>query len=229
VEVRVLFRAHKMKNKETIAIINDPDVTLGSLKNNNIKSVNAWDLDWNEMSSAYDYIILGGHMGAYETEKYQYILSEKEWLSRSVDSGVKILGICLGSQLVADALDGKAYLSDKIEFGFKKLNFIRNDELFSDFKSTEIFTWHRDTFKIPLKAKLIAATEFPQIFKINNTVCIQFHPEVTVELFDKWYDNEISKSELKNHDVENTRIKLIKYENLMSQKVNTLFKKWKES
>ena len=218
-----------MKYKETIAIVNDPEVTLGSLENNNIKSVNAWEIEWGSMSSSYDYIILGGHMGAYDTEKHQYLISEKKWLSRSVDNGTKILGICLGSQLVADALDGEAYLSDKIEFGFKKLNFFRNDETFTDFKNIEVFTWHRDTFKIPSKAELIANTEFPQIYKIKNTVCIQFHPEVTVELFDKWYDSEVSKKDLKNYDVENTRNKLINYENLMNQKVNIFFKKWKES
>ncbi len=218
-----------MKYKETIAIINDPDVTLGSLENNNIKSLNAWETDWDKMSSSYDYIILGGHMGSYDSDKYPYLLSEKDWLSTSVDNGTKILGICLGSQLVADSLDGEAYLSDKIEFGFKKLNFIKNDDMFSDFKDTEIFTWHRDTFKIPSKAELIADTDYPQIYKINNTVCIQFHPEVTVELFDKWYDSEVSKKELTKYDVEDTRNKLIKYGNIMKQNVNNLFKKWKES
>ena len=217
-----------MKYKETIAIINDPDVTLGLLENNNIKSVNAWEIEWGSMSSSYDYIILGGHMGAYDTDKYHYLLSEKEWLSRSVDKGYKILGICLGSQLVADALDGEAYLSDKIEFGFKKLNFISKDDIFSDFIDTEVFTWHRDTFKIPTNAQLIANTDFPQIYKIKNTVCIQFHPEVTLKLFDKWYDSKVSKEELKNYDVDGTRNNLINNEKLMKQKVNKFFNKWKE-
>ena len=181
------------------------------------------------MTNSYDYIILGGHMGAYDTDKHEYLLSENKWLSKSVDNGTKILGICLGSQLVADSLDGEAYLSDEIEFGFKNLNFVRNEEIFSDFQETEVFTWHRDTFKIPSKAKLIAETDFPQIYKIKNTVCIQFHPEVTVELFDKWYESEVSKKELKNYDVELTRNKLINYENSMNQKVNSFYKKWKDT
>tara|TARA_Y100000816_G_scaffold145408_1_gene103186 strand:- start:1355 stop:1669 length:315 start_codon:yes stop_codon:yes gene_type:complete len=84
-------------------------------------------------------------------------------------------------------------------------------------------------FKIPSKAKLIAETDFPQIYKIKNTVCIQFHPEVTVELFDKWYESEVSKKELKNYDVELTRNKLINYENSMNQKVNSFYKKWKDT
>ena len=83
-----------------------------------------------------------------------------------------------------------------------------------------VATFKVDTFKIPSKAKLIAETDFPQIYKIKNTVCIQFHPEVTVELFDKWYESEVSKKELKNYDVELTRNKLINYENSMNQKVS---------
>ena len=61
--------------------------------------------------------------------------------------------------------------------------------------------------------------QISQIYKIKNTVCIQFHPEVTVELFDKWYESEVSKKELKNYDVELTRNKLINYENSMNQKL----------
>ena len=84
-----------MKYKETIAIVNDPDVTLGSLENNNIKSLNAWELKWEDMTNSYDYIILGGHMGAYDTDKHEYLLYENKWLSKSVDSGTNILGICM--------------------------------------------------------------------------------------------------------------------------------------
>ena len=75
-----------MKYKETIAIVNDPDVTLGSLENNNIKSLNAWEMKWEERTNSYDYIILGGHMGAYYTDKHEYLLSENKWLSKSVDN-----------------------------------------------------------------------------------------------------------------------------------------------
>ena len=213
---------------KTIAIINDPDVTLGALPSTIIMK-NAWEADWSKFNNNDNYIILGGHMGAYEDEKYEYLNKEKEWIRNAVENNSKILGICLGSQLVADCLDGEAYLSEEIEFGFKKLDFISKEEIFSDFEDTEVFTWHRDTFKIPSKAQLIAQTDFPQIYKIKNTICIQFHPEVTVDLFDKWYDSEVSKNELKNYDVELTRSKLINYEKEMNQKVNSFFKKWKES
>ena len=52
------------------------------------------------------------------------IWKKQKWISKAVNDNYKVLGICLGAQLIADALDGKAYLSDNIEFGFKKLEFL---------------------------------------------------------------------------------------------------------
>ena len=52
------------------------------------------------------------------------------------------------------------------------------------------------------------------IDSVINKVCIKY---------------EVSKKELRNYDVQNTRSKLIKNENLLSKKVNNFYKKWKES
>ena len=134
-EVRVLFRAQTKKMNETIAIINDPDVTLGHLQDRNITLVNAWEVEWKDLAPDFNYILLGGHMGAYETLEYPYLDFEKKWISKSVNENYKILGICLGAQLIADALDGKAYLSDNIEFGFKNLEFLDSNSIFDDFKN----------------------------------------------------------------------------------------------
>ena len=115
-----------MKTKKTIAIINDPKVTLGSLSDNKIEKKYAWEVNWNSLSEVDQYIILGGHMGAYNIDTYPYLIKEKEWLNKTISGGTKVLGICLGAQLIADAMGGKAFLSDEIEFGFKKLNFYDN-------------------------------------------------------------------------------------------------------
>ena len=158
---------------KTIAIINDPDVTLGTLPTS-IETVNAWEAEWKKFSINDNYIILGGHMGAYEDEKYDYLKKEKHWLKNAVENNTKILGICLGAQLIADSTGGEAYLSKEIEFGLKELNFIQQDNLVDVFQSDQVFTWHRDTFDLPDEAFLIAETNFPQIFKIQNSYGLQF-------------------------------------------------------
>jgi GMP synthase-like glutamine amidotransferase len=184
----------------TLAIVNDSEVTTGSLPKD-ITSINAWEIDWDALSLDDTYIILGGHMGSYDDKKFPYLQKEKQWLKKAINSNTKILGICLGSQLIADAMGGKAYLSEQIEFGFKDLNFIEEDSLFEDFKNSKVFSWHRDTFEIPPGATLVAKTNFPQIYKIKNTIALQFHPEIKLNLFETWYDSELSKQELECYDV----------------------------
>ena len=213
---------------KTIAIINDSEVTTGSLPND-IISINAWEVNWDLLSFDDSYIVLGGHMGSYDDEKFSYLQSEKLWLKKAINEDTKILGICLGSQLIADAMGGKAYLSEKIEFGFKNLNFLVEDTLFEDFKNTKVFSWHRDTFDIPPGATLVAKTEFPQIYIIKNTTALQFHPEIKTDLFKIWYDSDLSKQELESYDVQSE----VQYLNNNSQQLEhsmiNFYSKWIKS
>ena len=213
---------------KTIAIINDSEVTTGSLPND-IISINAWEVNWDLLSFDDSYIVLGGHMGSYDDEKFSYLQAEKLWLKKAINEDTKILGICLGSQLIADAMGGKAYLSEKIEFGFKNLNFLVEDTLFEDFKNTKVFSWHRDTFDIPPGATLVAKTEFPQIYIIKNTTALQFHPEIKTDLFKAWYDSDLSKQELKSYDVQSE----VRYLNNNSQQLElsmiNFYSKWIKS
>ena len=213
---------------KTIAIINDSEVTTGSLPND-IISINAWEVNWDLLSFDDSYIVLGGHMGSYDDGKFSYLQSEKLWLKKAINENTKILGICLGSQLIADAMGGKAYLSEKIEFGFKNLDFLIEDTLFEDFKNTKVFSWHRDTFDIPPGATLVAKTEFPQIYIIKNTTALQFHPEIKTDLFKIWYDSDLSKQELESYDVQSE----VQYLNNNSQQLEhsmiNFYSKWIKS
>ena len=213
---------------KTIAIINDSEVTTGSLPND-IISINAWEVNWDLLSFDDSYIVLGGHMGSYDDEKFSYLQAEKLWLKKAINEDTKILGICLGSQLIADAMGGKAYLSENIEFGFKNLNFLVEDTLFEDFKNTKVFSWHRDTFDIPPGATLVAKTEFPQIYIIKNTTALQFHPEIKTDLFKAWYDSDLSKQELESYDVQSE----VQYLNNNSQQLEhsmiNFYSKWIKS
>ena len=212
-------------NKKTIAIINDSEVTTGSLPNN-IISINAWDINWDDLSLDDNYIILGGHMGSYDDQKFTYLQEEKEWLKYAINSNAKILGICLGSQLIADAMGGAAFLSKNIEFGFKDLEFLIDDSLFDDFKDTKVFSWHRDTFNIPPEATLIAKTEYPQIYSIKNSLALQFHPEIKLDLFENWYDSDLSKEELANYDVRSELNYLKDNSQQLEKTMHNFYNKW---
>ena len=212
-------------NNKTIAIINDSEVTAGSLPNNVI-SINAWDIIWDDLSLDDNYIILGGHMGSYDDQKFTYLQEEKQWLKYAINANSKILGICLGSQLIADAMGGSAFLSKNIEFGFKNLEFLIDDSLFEDFKNTKVFSWHRDTFNIPPEATLIAKTEYPQIFSIKNSLALQFHPEIKLDLFENWYDSDLSKEELANYDVHSELNYLKDNFQQLEKSMHNFYNKW---
>ena len=212
-------------NNKTIAIINDSEVTAGSLPDN-INSINAWDINWDDLSLDDNFIILGGHMGAYDDQKFTYLQEEKKWLKYAINANSKILGICLGSQLIADAMGGSAFLSKNIEFGFKNLEFLIDDSLFDDFKNTKVFSWHRDTFNIPLEATLIAKTEYPQIFSIKNSLALQFHPEIKLDLFENWYDSDLSKEELANYDVHSELNYLKDNFQQLEKSMHNFYNKW---
>ena len=212
-------------NNKTIAIINDSDVTSGSLPDDVI-SINAWEVNWDSLSFEDSYIVLGGHMGSYDDVKFSYLQAEKEWLKKAINADTKILGICLGAQLIADAMGGKAYLSEKIEFGFKNLDFLTEDPLFDDFKISKVFSWHRDTFDLPPGATLIAKTEFPQIYIIKNTTALQFHPEIKTDLFETWYDSDVSKQELESYDVQSEVQYLINNSLQLEQSMSNFYSKW---
>ena len=112
-----------MSNKKTIDIVNDHKVTLGSISSDNVKQYYAWEVDWNSLGVNNDYIILGGHMGAYDTKDFPYLSEEKKWLNKIIPLGTKGLAIWLGALQIADAMVGEAYLSEAIESGSKNLNF----------------------------------------------------------------------------------------------------------
>ena len=208
-----------------IAIINDPDVTLGTIPSS-VKTLNAWEVSWESLDLTNTYIILGGHMGSYDDSEYEYLKPEKKWLKSAVKNNTKILGICLGAQLLSDSLGGEAYLADNIEFGFKSLNFETDTEKFSEFTDVKVFTWHRDTFLIPPGAKLVAYTNFPQIYTIKNTVAFQFHPEISKALFTKWYGKEGSKEELANFNVDSELNYLEENIDSLSLAMNNFLNKW---
>ena len=212
-------------NNKTIAIINDLEVTTGSLPNN-IITINAWDINWDDLSLDDYYIILGGHMGSYDDQKFTYLEKEKKWLKNAINANAKILGICLGSQLIADAMGGAAFLSQNIEFGFKNLEFLIDDSLFDDFKNTKVFSWHRDTFNIPPEATLIAKTEYPQIYSIKNSLALQFHPEIKLDLFENWYDSDLSRQELENYDVQSELNYLRDNSHQLEKSMYNFYNKW---
>jgi GMP synthase (glutamine-hydrolysing) len=133
-------------------------------------------------------IVMGGPMGVYDELQYPWLTEEKIFIRRSIDAGKIVLGICLGAQLIANALGAVVFKNPYREIGWFPIErqLIANESAMADIfpETLEVFHWHGDTFEIPQGAKLLASSEGcrNQGFIIDNRVLgLQFHLETTSE------------------------------------------------
>ncbi|MGB9729586.1 MAG: type 1 glutamine amidotransferase [Thermoprotei archaeon] len=201
-----------------LAIYNHPIETLGTFREfiDNVKEIYADEIKGDEKFDAL--IIMGGPMGVYEKNKYSFLEVEIKLIKKAFKENKLLLGICLGSQLIAEALGGKVIKGPYgPEIGIMK---VKNLGEFKNIYGDEmtVFQWHSDTFSLPDDAELLAySSRYFQAFKIKKTLALQFHLEVTSELVSKWIKtyteneeliNELSKIE---HEFRNNAKKLMEY------------------
>ena len=142
-------------------------------------------------------VILGAPESA--NDDLPYLQAEQKLIKKTVDDNIPVLGICLGSQLIAKTFGGKVYRGPKKEIGFyHDLKIDTNSKLFSGFTNPfTVFHWHGDTFDLPEGAVRLAHSENyqNQAFQINSAVGLQFHLEVNAEMVNLWLDNTREKLE----------------------------------
>ena len=133
-------------------------------------------------------VIMGGGMNIYEHRNHPWLVPEKKVIEQVIDLGKPVLGICLGSQLIADVMRGKVYQNPEIEIGWLPIKLVeeaREHPLLAHMPAE--FTalhWHGDTFELPPEATLLASSEGcrNQAFICrDNVLGLQFHIEVRPE------------------------------------------------
>jgi GMP synthase-like glutamine amidotransferase len=142
-------------------------------------------------------VILGAPESA--NDNLPYLQAEQKLIKKTVDDNTPVLGICLGSQLIAKTFGGKVYRGPKKEIGFyHDLKIDTSSKLFSGFTNPfTVFHWHSDTFDLPKGAVRLAHSENyqNQAFQINSAVGLQFHLEVNAEMVNLWLDKTREKLE----------------------------------
>ena len=144
-------------------------------------------------------ILLGGPMSVYEG--IPYLNKEQSLIRDALRRNIPILGVCLGSQLIAGALGGTVYKGAKKEIGWYDVKITDKglDNLFKGLEKKElrVFQWHGDTFTLPQDAVVLAHSDlYPQAFRIGSAYGLQFHLEVTTDMIKVWteeYRNEIRR------------------------------------
>lgn len=125
-------------------------------------------------------------MNVAETQKYPWLVGEKKLIEQALNLDKKIVGICLGAQLIANVMGAEVKRNEHKEIGWHQVILdpnILEHRLFSAFPSRfSTFHWHGDTFSIPGGAERIgssAACPNQGFVYGDHVVALQFHPEIT--------------------------------------------------
>jgi GMP synthase (glutamine-hydrolysing) len=137
-------------------------------------------------------VVLGGPIGVYEEQAYPFLRQEIASVERRLAAGRPILGICLGSQIMARALGARVFASGTKEVGWAPIELTeagRRSSL-SHLAGVPVLHWHGDTFDLPDGATLLASTKAcrHQAFEWGGAALgLQFHIEATAAGLERWY------------------------------------------
>ncbi|MQB44528.1 type 1 glutamine amidotransferase [Rhizobium sp. ICMP 5592] len=138
-------------------------------------------------------VVLGGEQNARDDETHPYLPELAQLMRRFTEADKAVLGICLGSQILARAYEAENLIGAAREFGWKTVGVTEEgkaDPLLSDVGDEfTIFEWHSDTFTLPAEAMRLAtnSTAANQAYRIGRaTYGTQFHFEANADVIDGW-------------------------------------------
>jgi GMP synthase (glutamine-hydrolysing) len=140
-------------------------------------------------------MIFGGSMHVDQNDEHRWLDPEKVFIREALSRGIPILGVCLGSQLLAEAAGASPYRSSEPEIGWYDIEVTdagAADPLLGPLApSVELFEWHHYVAPLPPGAVELARTPLcVQAFRIEGKPAwgLQFHAEVTRENLFGWLD-----------------------------------------
>lgn len=126
--------------------------------------------------NAFDLLVVcGGSMNVDQEHLFPWLKTEKAFIGEAAKANKKIVGLCLGGQLLAEVLGGSVQKHPRWEAGWQSVTLANQDEL-------KVFQWHGYSFNLPPNAKLLASSvgcENQAFTYGQNILAFQFHPETT--------------------------------------------------
>ena len=132
-------------------------------------------------------VVMGGEMNIYQDRDYPWLKPERFLVAETMRAGKRVIGICLGSQLIADALGVRVTQNPAYEIGWFPVRFTPEAQLAIPGlpETSLVLHWHGDTYDLPSQATRLANSEAcpEQGFLIaGKCLALQFHLEVDADL-----------------------------------------------
>jgi GMP synthase-like glutamine amidotransferase len=132
---------------------------------------------------SFDWLaVMGGEMNVYQDRDYPWLKAERRFVRATLEAGKPVVGICLGAQLLADALGSRVVQNAEHEIGWFPVSFTREArENFAHLpESATALHWHGDAFELPAGALRVGTSAGcgEQGFLVpGRCLALQFHFE----------------------------------------------------
>ena len=174
--------------------IEHPGIFLKFMKEDNIQ-IDTVELDENEKIPNLDkydaMIVMGGPMDTWQEETYPWLKIEKENIHNFASIKKKpYLGLCLGAQLLSEAIGGKVRKMKTPEIGVLDVSIKDDKSIFADIdKNLKALQWHSyEVCDLPSNTNVLATSPAcnVQAFSSEKAFGLQFHVEQTNETVHQW-------------------------------------------
>ena len=149
-------------------------------------------------------LIMGGPMGVKDigSTKYPWLRTERDFIKSELKKKSRIIGVCLGAQLLANAAGGDVEIlkygsppKTMPEIGWSQVFFNQSHKNLNKFCETPFYVlhWHGDRILLPKNSELIASSKRceEQFFKIGDSAYgLQFHIESDREMTERWINED---------------------------------------
>jgi GMP synthase-like glutamine amidotransferase len=143
--------------------------------------------------ASYDFLlVMGGAMDVWEETANPWLAAEKQAIREwAIERNRPYFGVCLGMQLLAEALGGKVSLAREAEVGIGKVDVIADHPVVAGLpKSIRMMQWHHaEVSTLPDGAEVLASSDVTQVQIMAIGDCLagtQFHGELTPALVERW-------------------------------------------
>ena len=171
----------------------DPPALLGEwLRERQVESetVEVWEMGLPADPLRFDWVVSLGASNSVSDPKPGWIAGEVDFLREAVTGDVPVLGICFGGQALAAALGGEVSTADPPSIGWLETD-TREPELVP---AGPWVHFNFERFAVPQGATLVARSRGgPGAFRLGPHLGVQFHPEATAEIVNRWASDEAER------------------------------------